>query len=59
MTASLSTTRLVSSHDQKEDLVRQVQVLEAFSAANGWQFETIQDLVRWLKVPEKRTAKIA
>jgi predicted site-specific integrase-resolvase len=24
--------------------VRQVQVLEAFSAANGWQFETIQDL---------------
>jgi putative resolvase len=34
----------VSSHDLKEDLVRQVQVLEAFSSANGWQFETIQDL---------------
>ncbi len=34
----------VSSHDQKADLVRQVQVLEAFSSANGWQFETIQDL---------------
>ena len=34
----------VSSHDQKADLVRQVQVLEAFSATNGWQFETIQDL---------------
>ncbi|MGB3265589.1 MAG: hypothetical protein WBA89_16720 [Microcoleus sp.] len=37
--ASLSTARLVSSRDQKEDLVRQVQVLEAFSAANGWNFE--------------------
>ena len=24
--------------------VRQAQVLEAFSATNGWQFETIQDL---------------
>jgi hypothetical protein len=34
----------VSSQDQKGDLIRQVQVLEAFSSANGWQFETIQDL---------------
>jgi putative resolvase len=34
----------VSSHDQKDDLVRQAKVLEAFSATNGWQFETIQDL---------------
>jgi putative resolvase len=34
----------VSSHDQKEDLTRQIQVLEAFSSANGWQFETISDL---------------
>ena len=34
----------VSSHDQKADLVRQAQVLEAFSATNGWQFKTIQDL---------------
>lgn len=34
----------VSSHDQKAELVRQAQVLEAFSATNGWQFETIQDL---------------
>ena len=24
--------------------VRQAQVLEAFSATNGWQFDTIQDL---------------
>ncbi|MEL6383878.1 MAG: IS607 family transposase [Cyanobacteria bacterium J06626_18] len=34
----------VSRHDQKKDLERQVQVLEAFSGSNGWQFETIQDL---------------
>jgi predicted site-specific integrase-resolvase len=34
----------VSSHDQKEDLHRQSTVLELFSAANGWQFETIDEL---------------
>ena len=34
----------VSSDDQKEDLSRQIKVLEAFSGSNGWQFETISDL---------------
>lgn len=34
----------VSSHDQKEDLKRQIIVLEAFCAAHGWNFEVIQDL---------------
>lgn len=34
----------VSSHDQKEDLSRQIQVLESFCAANGWTYETIEDL---------------
>src|SRR6202789_4068233 len=34
----------VSSHDQKEDLVRQVQLLESFCAANGWTCEIIEDL---------------
>jgi len=34
----------VSSHDQKEDLVRQIQVLESFCTANGWSFEVIEDL---------------
>jgi predicted site-specific integrase-resolvase len=34
----------VSSHDQKQDLVRQVALLESFCAANGWQYEVIQDL---------------
>lgn len=34
----------VSLHDQKDDLVRQVQRLGDFCAAKGWQHETIQDL---------------
>lgn len=34
----------VSSHDQKEDLARQKQVIELFCATNGWQFEKIEDL---------------
>lgn len=34
----------VSSHDQKEDLQRQKEVIELFCATNGWQFETIEDL---------------
>lgn len=34
----------VSSHDQKEDLSRQIRVLESFCAAKGWAYETIGDL---------------
>ena len=34
----------VSSHDQKEDLRRQSQVLQSFCAANGWTYEIIEDL---------------
>ena len=34
----------VSSHDQKQDLVRQSQVLENFCAANGWTYEIVRDL---------------
>ncbi|MBA3923949.1 MAG: IS607 family transposase [Nostocaceae cyanobacterium] len=34
----------VSSHDQKDDLSRQVLVLESYCAKNGWGFEIIQDL---------------
>lgn len=34
----------VSSHDQKEDLKRQVEVLELYGANNGWQCQIIQDL---------------
>ena len=34
----------VSSHDQKEDLKRQITVLETFCAARGWHYELIHDL---------------
>lgn len=34
----------VSSHDQKDDLARQVKVLEMYCAAQGWSFSTITDL---------------
>ena len=34
----------VSSHDQKEDLERQKQVLELYCAHQGWTFEVISDL---------------
>jgi putative resolvase len=48
----------VSSHDQKTDLVRQAQVLEAFSSSNGWQFETIQDLGSGLNYNKKGLQKL-
>jgi regulatory protein, merR:resolvase, N-terminal len=34
----------VLSHDQKDDLERQIQVLELYCAKQGWQFEIIKDL---------------
>ena len=34
----------VSSHDQKADLERQKQVLEAYCASHGWTFEVVSDL---------------
>ena len=34
----------VSSHDQKNDLIRQAELLETFCAAQGWRFEVISDL---------------
>jgi len=34
----------VSSHDQKEDLKRQAEVLATYCMKNGWNFEVIQDL---------------
>lgn len=43
----------VSGHDQKKDLERQVQLLEAYSAAHGWKFEVIQDLGSGLNYNKK------
>ena len=34
----------VSSHDQKDDLQRQIQMVEMYCSAQGWQYEVIQDL---------------
>jgi putative resolvase len=34
----------VSSHDQKNDLERQKQVLELYCLTHGWQFQVIEDL---------------
>ena len=48
----------VSSHEQKDDLKRQIQVLELFSAQNGWQIEIIKDLGSGLNYSKKRTQKI-
>ncbi|PNK14280.1 IS607 family transposase, partial [Cylindrospermopsis raciborskii S05] len=48
----------VSSSDPKEDLTRQIQVLEAFSGANGWQFETIYDLGSGLNYNKKGLQKL-
>jgi putative resolvase len=43
----------VSSSDQKEDLVRQVSLLETFCAANGWTYEVIQDFGSGLNYNKK------
>ena len=43
----------VSSHDEKEDLVRQVALLETFCAANGWTYEVIQDVGSGLNYQKK------
>ncbi|MFO1259194.1 MAG: IS607 family transposase [Gammaproteobacteria bacterium] len=34
----------VSSHDQKSDLQRQIEMLELYCASQGWQYEIISDL---------------
>jgi predicted site-specific integrase-resolvase len=34
----------VSSHDQKDDLQRQVHMLELYCSAKGWTYTTIKDL---------------
>ena len=48
----------VSSHDQREDLIRQARILEAFSAANGWQYETIQDFGSGLNYQKRGLQKL-
>ncbi|HLA34214.1 MAG TPA: IS607 family transposase [Rhodocyclaceae bacterium] len=48
----------VSSHDQKEDLARQAQVLEMHCAASGWKFEVITDLGSGMNYHKKGLKKL-
>lgn len=48
----------VSSHDQKEDLKRQVELLSSFCAIHGWSFEVIQDLGSGLNYSKKGLKKL-
>lgn len=48
----------VSSHDQKEDLIRQAQVLELHCAAQGWTFEVITDLGSGINYHKKGLKKL-
>ncbi len=48
----------VSSHDQKDDLVRQKKMLEMFCSANGWQFEVISDLGSGMNYRKKGLKKL-
>ena len=43
----------VSCHDQKEDLQRQVQMLELFCSSHGWTFEILSDLGSGLNYSKK------
>ncbi len=48
----------VSSHDQKEDLERQKQVLEMYCAKQGWRFEVIADLGSGMNYQKKGLKRI-
>lgn len=48
----------VSSHDQKDDLSRQVQVLENFCNVHGWSYEIIQDLGSGLNFQKRGLKKL-
>ena len=48
----------VSSHDQKEDLIRQAQVLESFCGTNGWVHEIVQDLGSGLNFQKRGLKKL-
>jgi putative resolvase len=48
----------VSSHDQKEDLIRQSALLESFCASHGWTYEVVQDLGSGLNYQKKGLKKL-
>jgi excisionase family DNA binding protein len=48
----------VSSNDQKDDLIRQIALLETFCAANGWTFEVIKDMGSGLNYRKRGLRKL-
>lgn len=48
----------VSSRDQKDDLKRQVEILELYCSSNGWQYELIQDLGSGMNYHKKGLKKL-
>jgi putative resolvase len=48
----------VSSHDQKDDLERQRQVLELYCASQGWTFEIVSDLGSGMNYHKKGLRKL-
>jgi putative resolvase len=48
----------VSSHDQKSDLDRQHEMLEAYCAAKGWRTEVIRDLGSGMNYRKKGLQKL-
>jgi predicted site-specific integrase-resolvase len=48
----------VSSHDQRQDLERQKQVLELFCSQHGWQFQIIEDLGSGLNYSKRGLKKL-
>ena len=48
----------VSSHDQKKDLVRQVELLESYCASHGWTYLVIQDLGSGMNYSKKGLKKL-
>ena len=48
----------VSSHDQKDDLERQKQVLEIYCARQGWTFEVVSDLGSGMNYRKKGLKKL-
>jgi putative resolvase len=48
----------VSSHDQKEDLIRQEKMLEMYCSAQGWKFEILSDLGSGMNYHKKGLKKL-
>lgn len=48
----------VSSHDQKEDLNRQVQLLELYCSKHGYKYEVIQDIGSGMNYYKKGLTKL-